>query len=233
MDELFLSPMFGILLALIAFEIGLWVQKKTKLLLCNPLLIAIVLIILILMVSGIPLSSFEKGGAMISMFLGPATVVLAVPLYRQVHNLKHYFMPIMIGICTGVACGLISTLLCGLLMGFDMEIIASILPKSITTPIGIELSLQLGGIQAVTVLTILVTGIMGAVVAEPVFRIFHIDHPIAKGVALGTSAHAIGTSKALQLGHVEAAMSSLAIGVSGLMTVLVAPILWNMIVTFL
>lgn len=233
MDALFTSPMFGILLSLVAFEIGLWIQKKTKLLILNPLLLAIVMIIIILMVCDIPLSAYQVGGNMINMFLGPATVVLAVPLYRQAHNLKNYFVPIMIGICAGVACGLTSTLLCSVLMGFDTEIIASIMPKSITTPIGIELSAQLGGIEAVTVLTILVTGIMGAVMADVVFRIFHIDHPIAKGVALGTSAHAIGTTKALSLGHIEGAMSSLAIGVSGLITVFCAPIVWNFVQSFL
>lgn len=233
MSTLMQSPMFGILLSLIAFEIGLLIQRKTRLLVCNPLLIAIVVIILFLLVTKIPLSSYQVGGDIINMFLGPATVVLAVPLYRQVQDLKNYFVPIMIGICTGVITGLASTLLCSLIIGFDAQIIASLLPKSITTPIGIELSSQLGGIQAVTVLTILVTGIMGAVIADLVFKVFRIDHPIAKGVALGTSAHAIGTSKALQLGHIEGAMSSLAIGVSGLITVFSAPMLWSMISSML
>ena len=233
MKALFTSPMFGILLSLVAFEIGLWIQKKTKLLVLNPLLLAITMIIVLLLLCDIPLSSYQVGGNMINMFLGPATVVLAIPLYRQAHNLKYYFAPIMIGICAGVVCGLTSTLLCSMLMGFDREIIASIMPKSITTPIGIELSAQLGGIESVSVLTILVTGMMGAVVADLVFRIFHIDHPIAKGVALGTSAHAIGTTKALSLGHIEGAMSSLAIGVSGLITVFCAPVVWDMIQAFL
>lgn len=229
MSTLLQSPMFGILLSLIAFEIGLLIQRKTRLLVCNPLLIAIIGIILFLLVTQIPLSSYQAGGDIINMFLGPATVVLAVPLYRQVHNLKHFFVPILIGISTGVVSSLASTLLCSWIIGFDPEIIASLLPKSITTPIGIELSSQLGGIQAVTVLTILVTGIMGAVAADLVFKIFHIDHPIAKGVALGTSAHAIGTTKALQLGHIEGAMSSLAIGVSGLITVFITPLLWSIL----
>lgn len=233
MKELIQNPMFGILLSLLAFEIGVWIQKKTKLLLLNPLLIAIVLIILLLISTGIPLSSYQVGGDMIQMFLGPATVVLAIPLYRQANNLKHYFVEIMVGITAGVATGLLSTIACSMLMHFDSEIMASILPKSITTPIGIELSAQLGGIQAVTVLTILITGIMGAVVADVVFRIFHIDHPIAKGIALGTSAHAIGTTKALSLGHIEGAMSSLAIGVSGLFTVFVAPMIWDVIITLM
>ena len=120
-----------------------------------------------------------------------------------------------------------------LLTHFDADIIASLVPKSITTPIGIEVSAQLGGIPAISVLTILVTGIFGAVAADVVFRIFHIKHPVAKGIALGTSAHAIGTTKALSLGKVEGAMSSLAIGVSGIITVMIAPYVWNIVMSIL
>lgn len=233
MKELWTSPVFGILLTLVAFELGLWIQRKTKLLILNPLMIAILLIILTLTLTNIPLENYQVGGDMINLFLGPATVVLAVPLYRQAKQLKYYIVPIMIGICVGIVSSITTTLLCCKLFGFDEVISASLIPKSITTPIGIELSSQLGGIPAVTILTILVTGVLGAVVAEVVFKVFHIDHPIAKGIALGTSAHAIGTSKALQLGHIEGAMSSLAIGVSGILTVLLASPLWAMLVSVL
>lgn len=233
MEVLVQSPMFGILISLIAFEIGLFIQKKTKLLFLNPLLIAIAVVMIFLMVTGIDLKHYQVGGDMINMFLGPATVVLAVPLYQQVHSLKNYFVPIMIGILVGIATGLISTLLCSILAQLEPEIIASLLPKSITTPIGIELSTQLGGIQAITVLTILVTGIFGAVVSDLVFKVFKVQHPIARGISLGTSAHAIGTTKALQLGSVEGAMSSLAIGVSGIATVFIAPLVWQMVSTLL
>ena len=233
MDELINTPMFGILLSLLAFEIGLFIQKKTKLLFLNPLLIAIALIIIVLLISNIPLESYQLGGDIINLFLGPATVVLAVPLYQQLHNLKNYFVPIMIGICVGILVGMISTISLCLLTHFDADIIASLVPKSITTPIGIEVSAQLGGIPAISVLTILVTGIFGAVAADVVFRIFHIEHPVAKGSALGTSAHAIGTTKALSLGKVEGAMSSLAIGVSGIITVMIAPYVWNIVMSIL
>lgn len=233
MKVLFDSPMFGILLSLLAFEIGLYIQKKTRLLFLNPLLIAIAIVMAVLMLSGIDLEQYQVGGDIINMFLGPATVVLAVPLYQQVQSLKNYFVPIMIGILVGIATGLTSTLLCSMVASLESDIIASLLPKSITTPIGIELSAQLGGIQAITVLTILVTGIFGAVVADVVFKVFHIHHPIARGISLGTSAHAIGTTKALALGHVEGAMSSLAIGVSGIATVFIAPWVWQLVSSLL
>ena len=139
----------------------------------------------------------------------------------------------MIGICVGILVGMISTISLCLLTHFDADIIASLVPKSITTPIGIEVSAQLGGIPAISVLTILVTGIFGAVAADVVFRVFHIKHPVAKGIALGTSAHAIGTTKALSLGKVEGAMSSLAIGVSGIITVMIAPYVWNIVMSIL
>lgn len=229
MKELLKNPMFGILLSLAAFEAGLLLQKKTKLIFLNPLLTAIMMVIAVLMLSGIGLETYQLGGDIISLFLGPATVVLAVPLYQQVHSLKNYFVPIMVGIVCGIAVGLVSTLLCAWLVQMEPAIIASLVPKSITTPIGMELSVELGGIQAITVLAILVTGIIGAVVAEFVFRVFRIEHPIVRGIALGCSAHAIGTSKALQLGHVEGAMSSLAIGVCGILTVFLAPPVWSLV----
>lgn len=230
MNNLIETPMFGILLTLVAFELGLWIQKKTKILLLNPLLLAIVFIIVVLTVSGIELTTYQLGGDIINLFLGPATVVLAIPLYQQRASLKHYFFPIMLGILVGVVVGFIATFTCAYVMGFDSSLIASLLPKSITTPIGIELSNQLAGVPSITVLTILITGIIGAVASDFVFRIFRISHPIAKGVALGTSAHAIGTTKALRMGQVEGAMSSLAIGVAGIVTVFLIPLFWQFIV---
>lgn len=233
MDALLNSPMFGILLSLLAFELGLLIQKKTKLLFLNPLLVAIFIIIAFLLLSNIDIEKYQVGGDIINMFLGPATVVLAVPLYQQIHSLKNFFVPIMIGIGVGVLVGLTSTILCSYLFHLQPDIMASLVPKSITTPIGIELSTQLGGIQAITVLTILVTGVFGAVAADLIFKVFHIKHPIARGIALGTSAHAVGTTKALQLGSVEGAMSSLAIGVAGIATVFIAPVIWQLFQAFM
>lgn len=220
------SPFFGILCSLISFELALWIQKKTKLLVMNPLLLSIVFIIVFLMFTGIDVSVYQKGGDMINMFLGPVTVVLAVPLYQQLQSLKNYLIPILGGVLLGTCAAMISILICSVLLSFEPEVIASLLPKSVTTPIGIEISTQLGGIPSITVLNILVTGIIGTMIAEITFRIFRIKNPVAKGIALGTSAHAIGTSKAFQYGHVEGAMSSLAIGVAGLMSVVLAPLFW-------
>lgn len=229
MEPWLTSPFFGILLSLIAFEIGLYLQRKTKLLVMNPLLIAIVLIILFLTFTKIDVETYQKGGSIINMFLGPVTVVLAVPLYQQLQSLKNYLVPILLGVFIGTISGLLAIVACSMLFQFEPEIIASLLPKSVTTPIGIEISAELGGFPSITVLTILVTGIIGTMIAEVTFKIFRIDHPVAKGIALGTSAHAVGTSKALQFGHVEGAMSSLAIGIAGLMTVFLAPLIWSML----
>lgn len=230
MNALLTNPMFGILLTIIAFEFGLYVQKRTKLIFMNPLMIAVIVIMLILVLFQIDLEAYQKGGSIINLFLGPATVVLAVPLYQQLHSLKNYFIPIMIGVFVGSMVAMLSTLLCCWLFQFDLELSASLLPKSITTPIGIAVSEELGGIPAITVMSILVTGLFGTIMAEVVFRIFRLKHPIAKGIALGTSSHAIGTTKAIQLGKVEGAMSSLAIGVSGIITVFIAPLLWQIFI---
>lgn len=229
MEVLIHTPMFGILLSLIAFELSLYIQKKSKLLFLNPLLVAIVFIIIFLLCTKIPLDSYQKGGDIINLFLGPATVVLAVPLYQQFASLKNYFVPIIIGIITGIVSGLIATALCSYLFQLDVSIVASLMPKSITTPIGIELSTTLQGVPSITVFTILITGILGALMADWIFKTFHIHHPIAQGISLGVSAHAVGTTKAISLGHVEGAMSSLAIGVTGILTVMLAPLFWDVI----
>lgn len=229
MSSLVQSPFFGILISLIAFEIALWIQRKTHLLILNPLLVSIIFVMLFLFLNKIELTDYQVGGSIINMFLGPATVVLAVPLYQQMNSLKNYLMPILLGVLIGSIVGMLSILLCGWLMNFDNQILASLLPKSVTTPIGIEISTQLGGIPSITVLNILITGILGTVISEFTLKFFKIDNAVAKGIAIGTSSHAVGTSKALQMGRIEGAMSSLAIGVAGLMTVFIAPLLWNII----
>lgn len=233
MNDIISHAMFGIIISLFAFELGLFLQKKTKLLIMNPLLIAIIIIMTFLQVFHISLEDYQIGGNIISLFLGPATVVLAVPLYQQIVNLKRYVIPILIGICSGIITSLVSTIVLCICFQLNKEMIASLLPKSITTPIGIEVSSQLQGIPAITVLAILITGIIGAVLADMIFKVFHIQHPIAKGISLGTSAHAIGTTKALSLGKVEAAMSSLSIGVAGLLTVCIAPYVWQLCLSFI
>ena len=219
---------FGIIISLIAFEIGIFIRKKTKLEIFNPLLIAIILVILFLMIFNIDIDAYSQGGDFINMFLGPATVVLAIPLYKQLEQFKKYFVPILMGILIGSIVCIISVIILCMLFKLDEVLKISLLSKSVTTPIGIEITNSLGGISAVSILSIVVTGIIGSVLGPTICKLFKIKNPIAIGIALGTSAHAVGTSKALELGEVEGAMGSLSIGIAGLMTVFLAPFLYNL-----
>lgn len=224
MKELLNSPTFGIILSILAYEIGLWIYRKSRIPLLNPLLISIGLVIGVLLISGIGYDTYNKGGAYISFFLTPATVILAVPLYKQLDNLKANLLPILAGIVTGSMVALTSVCLMVRLLGVPRELGLSLVPKSVTTPIGLEISKQLGGIPPVTVVAIIVTGIMGAVMAPSICRVFGITDNIARGISIGTSSHALGTTKALEMGETEGAMSGLAIGVAGLLTVFLAPL---------
>lgn len=219
------SPIFGVLLSLIAFEIGLWINKKTKISFLNPLLVALVLIIVTLKVGQISIEAYNNGGQIISFFLGPATVALAIPLYKNIGLLKANAMPIIVGIGVGTSLGIASIIVMAKAFGLDLELGLSLVPKSITTPIGIEVSKQIGGMPEITVAAIIFTGLTGAIIAESVFKLIKVHDPVAKGIAIGTSSHALGTSKALEIGEVEGSMSGLAIGIAGLLTVIIAPIL--------
>ncbi|MBQ8997407.1 MAG: LrgB family protein [Clostridium sp.] len=219
------TPIFGIVLTVLFFNIAVYIQKKTKNPAFNPLLISILGIIVCLNIFKIPYENYKIGGNAINYFLGPITIVLAVPLYRQFELLKKYKLEILIGISCGVIVSFISIVSIGKLFNTSTEIINSLIPKSITSPMGISLANTINGIQAVTVVCIILTGILGAIIAPTVFKLGKITNPIAKGVALGTSAHALGTSKAIEMGEVEGAMSGLSIGISGLITVIIVPIL--------
>lgn len=215
---------FGIVISLIAFELGKIIYNKTKLPIFNPLLTSIIIVIVILKIFNIDFELYNKGGQFINMFLGPATVILAVPLYKQLLLLKKNFVPIIIGISIGSVVSVISVILLSTVFNLDKEIIISLIPKSVTTPIGVEISNSLGGITGFTVMAVILTGITGAIIAPTVCKIFKINNPVARGIGIGTASHAVGTSKALEIGETEGAMSSLAIGIAGLITVVVAPI---------
>ncbi|MDY5213547.1 LrgB family protein [Intestinibacter sp.] len=229
MEQILNTQLFGLITIIIFYNIGLFIQKKARNPICNGLLIAIILIILFLKVTKIPYENFKIGADTINFMLGPVTIVLAVPLYRQLHLFKKYMKEILVGITTGVFISFVSVVLICKFANANPEILYSILPKSITTPMGISLSNILGGIESITVVCIILTGILGYIMGETVLKIGKIKHPISKGVALGTAAHAIGTSKALELGEIEGAMSSLSIGVAGCLTVILVPILANFI----
>ena len=225
MYSVFNTEIFGVIITILFFNIGIYIQKKTKNPIFNPLLIAILGIILFLSITNIPYKSYKLGGDIINLFLGPVTIVLAVPLYKQFDLFKKYLVELLIGITCGVVVSFISIKLVGYFTNADINIINSLLPKSITTPMGISLTKMLNGIEAITVVSIILTGILGAIIAPIVFKIGRINHPVAKGIALGTSAHALGTTKPLQMGEVEGAMSGLSIGVCGIITVILIPII--------
>lgn len=218
------STTFGIVITFITYEIGIQLKKKFHCALFNPLLISIALIIGFLSVFHIGYERYYDSAKYLNYLLTPATVCLAIPLYEQLPLLKKNLKPILFGILSGVLTSAGSVWVFSVLFRFSHQEYVTLLPKSITTAIGMVLSEELGGVVNLTVAAIIVTGILGNISAEAVFRLFRIRDPIAKGLAAGTASHVIGTAKAMELGEVEGAMSSLAIIVSGLCTVVAAPI---------
>lgn len=229
MSSVMQSSLFSIMICIFAFEIGIFINKKTKIALFNPLLIAIALVIGYLLVFKISYNEFNQGGQFITDLLQPATVVLAVPLYKQIHLLKKHFIPIITGIFFGSGIGIVYIFFLSYFLKLNPRLIKSLMPKSITTPIGMQVSQSMGGIVPITVVAIIVTGITGAILAPTLLKIFRIKNEIAVGISMGTCSHAVGTSKALTMSPTAGAMSSLSIGVAGLSVVVLAPTLYNLL----
>lgn len=199
-------------------------KKRIKYSLWNPLLITIAFMIMLLKCTNTSYDTYSRGTAFLSYLLTPTTVCLAIPLYEQLHILKHNWGAILGGILAGIFANFIGIwILCKLFCLTHTEYV-TLLPKSVTTAIGMAISQELGGVVAITVAAIIITGIMGQLLAETVFKLFRIRAPIAQGIAIGTSSHAIGTVKAMELGEIEGAMSSLAIAVTGLLTVILSSV---------
>ena len=214
------SMFFGAVISVLGYLIGIYCRKKISVL--NPLLIAIALTIVVIKALDIDYETYNSGAKYISYLLTPATVCLAIPLYRQINVLKSHAKEVFIGILAGVIASMGSILLMAYLFSLTHEQYVTLLPKSITTAIGMGVSEELGGIQTITIAVIIITGVFGNIIAEGVLKIFRIKEPVAKGLAIGTASHAIGTAKALEIGETEGAMSSLAVAVAGLMTVATA-----------
>lgn len=223
-DFLARSLFFGAGISLLFYEVGLLLKKRFKLAVLNPLLIAILCVMASLKVLGVPYSDYNAGAQYLSWLLTPATVALAVPLYEELGLLRKNLPAVAGGILAGTFAGLAGILLLCRVFALDHQLYVTFLPKSITTAIGMGVAEELGGVAALTVAAIILTGILGNVAAEGLFRLFRIHDPIARGLALGTGAHAIGTAKAMELGEVEGAMSSLSIAVAGLLTVAAASV---------
>ena len=223
------SLYFGMLLSVGAYLLGVWLRKKTGFSALNPLLVAILAVILFLKVFDVSYEAYNKGGEYLSYFLTPATVCLAIPLYKQLELLLRNKLAVGVSILAGVLGSAGSIYVMTRSFGLDHQLYVTLLPKSITTAIGMGVSEEAGGIVTLTVVSIIVTGIIGNMIADIIFQVLKIEEPMARGLALGTSAHAIGTAKALELGEIEGAMSSLAIAVAGVLTVIVVPLVSGMI----
>ena len=220
-----MSLYFGVFISLFAYLIGMKLKKKFGWPGLNPLLVAIILVIAFLKATGISYTDYNTGASYISYFLTPSTVCLAIPLYKQLELLKKNLTAVAAAITAGVIGSVVSVYVMSMIFRLEHVHYVSLLPKSITTAIGMGVSEEAGGIVTMTIVSIILTGILGNIVADGWFKLVGIKEPIAKGLALGTSAHAIGTAKALELGEVEGAMSSLSIAVAGLMTVVAVPIM--------
>lgn len=228
MNELILnSATSGVVLSFLAYEIGVYLKKKTRLALCNPLLIAMLLVIAFLVVTDIDYESYNASAKYLSYLLTPATVSLAIPLYQQLELLKKHMFAIFAGILAGVIASLGSICVMSFWFGLSHEEYVTLLPKSITTAIAMGVSEELGGYVTITVISIMITGILGNMVAEIVCKLFRVKYAVSRGLAIGTASHAVGTAKAMEMGEVEGAMSSLAIVVAGLCTVVGATVFAN------
>ena len=223
MNEFFQNSMFaGVTLSLIAYLIGVILKKKLKLGIFNPLLISIVISIGVLLIGKVDYDTYNEGAKFLSWLLTPATVCLAIPLYEQWELLKQNYKAVLLGLLAGTVTSLTTVFVLAKLFGLSHEEYVTLLPKSITTAIGMGVSEELGGYVTITVAVIIITGVLGNMFGEQICKLFRITEPISKGLAFGASSHAIGTAKALEIGEVEGAMSSLAIAVSGIFTVVLA-----------
>lgn len=222
------SALFGVVLSLVAYQIGVFIRRKTGLSFLTPLVTATAIIIVFLVLIDIDYEVYDESASLLRYFLTPVTVCLAVPLYQKLQILKENFAAVIIGILSGVVTSALSIFVFCLIFNLDHEMYVTLLPKSVTTAIGISVSEELGGIVALTTAAIVIAGNVGGMFAEIVFKLFRIKEPLSKGLALGTASHVMGTSKAMEIGEVEGAMGSLAIAVAGIITVVVLPLFVNL-----
>lgn len=216
---------FGLVLSLGVYFLCMKLQKRLKIALLNPLLCTILVIFGFLLVSGMDYQFYNTGAKQLTYLLTPATVCLAIPMYRQIEVLKKQWLAIGVSVLAGCIACAISILGIAVLLKLDPVLYHSLQAKSITTAIAVGVTDEIGGISSITVLAVIITGLTGAVLARPMCKWFHVTDPVAVGLAIGSSSHAIGTTTALTIGEVEGAMSGLAIVVAGIMTVVIAPLM--------
>lgn len=222
MSALLESPFFGITLTVVAYWLGVQAQKRTGLVICNNMIVSVALLIAVLTLFHIPYEAYYEGGSVINMFLGPATACMAVTVYAKKELLRKNWLPVLVGSLTGVVVSVASVLVMCRLFGLDAAMTASLLPKSVTTPIATAVSEGHGGIVSITVAAVIFTGILGNLTAPFLVKLFRVKDPLAVGLGIGACSHAMGTAKALEMGETEGAMSGLAIGMCGIITALAA-----------
>ena len=222
------SAVWGVLLTILGYGIGAFLHRKTGKAWCNPLLLGILFVILVLSLADIPYEDFKASAAPLQYLLLPATVCLAVPLYENFSKLKGRFLAVLAGILAGVITSLGSILLMAWLLAMTREQAATLIAKSVTTAIGIDVTQTLGGMVPLASAVIILTGITGNLTATSVCKLFRIKDPVAKGVAIGTASHAIGTARAFEIGELEGSVSSLSVAVAGILTAVLAPVAINL-----
>lgn len=216
--------LFPMLLTLCAYQVGLWLRKKWDNPICNPIIVALILVVAVLLLTGFSVESYQQSMTGITWLLTPATICLALPLYEQLKILKKNLPAILTGVAAGTVTSLIVVFLLCRALGLNDQMTVSLLPKSITTAMGMVLSEQNGGIAALTTVVIIVTGILGSLLGTMLCKLLKLKHPIAQGVALGTASHVIGTSKANELGPLQGAVSSLSLACAGIFTAILFPL---------
>lgn len=225
MESLLNSEIFILTLVIGVYLLAVWLYRKTKLNLLNPLLVSIPVLVAITHVLGISYESFEKGSRIISFMLGPTVVVLGYLLYEQVAHLRENAISIITSVFVGCVTGILSVVFIARYFGADHALIVSLEPKSVTTPIAMSIAEKSGGIPSIAAVVVIVVGIFGGIVGPFVLEKLGIHSKIARGLALGSAAHGLGTARAMELGTIEGAISGLAIGVMGIMTAILVPVI--------
>jgi predicted murein hydrolase (TIGR00659 family) len=229
MKELCNSPFFGIFLSIAAFGAGAAIQKKTRLLICNPLLIAVLLITGVLLIFKIPYEYFYSGGVFIDLFLSPVIACLGVSIYSRIEVLKKNWLPILAGCTAGSVSSMLSVLGLCKIFRLDEAVTRSLLPKSVTSPIALSIASEHGGIAPIAVAAVIFTGILGSLFSPLLIKLFRLKNPVTAGLSIGASSHAIGTARAFEIGETEGAMSSLAMGLCGVITVILGTFFYALI----
>ncbi|WP_122645352.1 LrgB family protein [Enterococcus mediterraneensis] len=227
--DFFQNPLVGLTLTIVVYCLMEWLLRYVRIPVLNPLILTVVFIIILLKVTGVSYDDYNKGADFLTMMITPATVALALPLYQNLDTLKKNSLPVLVATVVGIVTNVVLSIGIGRFFSLKQNMILSLLPKSVTTAISLDLSKQMGGISAVTLAIVVSTGILGALIGSHVFKLFRIKSPVARGIALGSTSHAIGTGRAIELGEVEGILSGLCICVNGIATVVLMPFLYNMI----